>query len=69
MPNPHPFVADGYRRARAALESKVRAEVTSEYAERIAQASFFERIRLSFEMHRVIRRRVQDQAPPPDALY
>lgn len=69
MPRPHPFVADGYQRACAGLETKVRADVTAEYAERLAQASFLGRFRLKFEMSDVIRRRVKDLAPPPDALY
>ena len=62
------FVADGHRRARAAVEPHVRAEVESEFAGRLQNASFFKRLRLLREMEREIQRRV-DQTAPPDALY
>ncbi len=63
------IVADGYNRACAALEPAIRAEVRKEFAERLENASFLERLRLRREMAAEIERRVRAKAPPPDALY
>jgi hypothetical protein len=62
------FVADGYRRACAAIETRIRTEVAADYAARLSRASLFERLRLHAEMRRAIRRRIHELAPP-DALY
>lgn len=63
------IVADGYKRACAALEPAIRAEVSKEFDERLENASFFERLRLRREMTAEIRRRVEAKAPPADAMY
>ncbi len=63
------IVKDGYKRACAALEPAIQAEVRKEFAERLENASFFERLRLRRQMAAEIRRRVVGKAPPPDALY
>jgi hypothetical protein len=62
------IVADGYWRARTALEPKIRDEVAAEYADRLEQATTWLRWRITREMEREITRRVHSQAPP-DALY
>ena len=64
----HGFVADGCRRARAAIEPQVRAEVQREFASELENASFLKRVRLRRQMEREIQRRVEAMAPP-DALY
>jgi len=63
------IVADGYKRGCSALEQVIRAEVREEFAERLENASLFERLRLRREMAAEIERRVRAKAPPPDALY
>lgn len=62
------FVADGYKRARDAIEPVIRAEVEGEFAERLQTAAFLKRWRLRREMAAEIKRRIHAQAPP-DALY
>jgi len=62
------FLADGYHRARAAVEPRIRAQVRSEYRDRLNNASSAERARLEKEMADEIKRRIDAQAPP-DALY
>lgn len=57
------IVADGFWRARWALEPHVRGVVESEYAERLAAADDVERTRLHREMQREITRRVRAQSP------
>ena len=61
-------VADGYERARSACEPELRAQVTAEYAERLANASFWKQWWLRWEMRREVVRRVHEKAPPY-ALY
>ena len=62
------FLADGYERAYDANEPVVRAEVQSEYAERLAKALSSERERIRNEMEVVIAERLEKLAPP-DAHY
>ena len=64
----HRFVADGYGRARDAIEPEIRAEVEREFAKRLQTASFLKRWRLRREMAAEIKRRIHARAPP-DALY
>ena len=64
----HGFVADGCRRARAAIEPRVRADVEREFAGKLENASFLKRLRLRRQMEREIQRRVEAMAPS-DALY
>ena len=64
----HGFVVDGYKRARAAVESKIRAQVRREYGDRLTNASSAEQARLEKEMIDEIERRIDAQAPP-DVLY
>ena len=64
----HGFVEDGYERARAAIEPKVRAQVSAEYGERLKNASSSEQARLRKEMAQEIERRIDAQSPP-DAIY
>ena len=63
------IVKGGYKRACAALEPAIQAEVRKEFAERLENASFFERLRLLREMATEIERRLRAKVPPPDALY
>ena len=44
----------------AALESQIRAEVTTQYAERFAKAGFWERLRLRWKIEREVRRRLDE---------
>ncbi len=60
----HSFVADGYSRARSAVEPEIRAAVAAEFAERLASASHRQRVRLWLVIEREIRRRVARIAPP-----
>ncbi len=62
------FVNDGYSRAYQAVGEQVSAEVKQQFAERLQQASFFERFRIRHEMAQEIERRIHATAPP-DALY
>jgi hypothetical protein len=62
------IVADGYRRARAALEPEVRAEVEAEYAARLQGVKFVERMKLKREINREVEMRLRRRAPR-DALY
>jgi hypothetical protein len=62
------FVVDGCCRAQAAAELKVRTEVEAEFAERLAAADFWTRVRLWREITREVRRRL-NRIAPPDALY
>ncbi|HUQ69104.1 MAG TPA: hypothetical protein VM165_06265 [Planctomycetaceae bacterium] len=57
------IVANGCQLARAAAEPVIRAEVSVEYAERLAQADSHERQRLLHKMEREINRRVAEKAP------
>lgn len=57
------FVADGYSRARSAVESSIRAEVAAEFANRLADANVTTWIRLRWQMSAEIRRRINDKAP------
>jgi hypothetical protein len=67
------FVADGFERACAGIEAQVQAEVAVEYAERLASASFWQRMALSREMKAEIRHRVAERIDAcrmsPEALY
>ncbi len=63
------FVADGDTRVRDANASRVRAEVEREFAAAIRNAtSFLQRLRLRWQIDRVVQSRL-DQLAPPDALY
>lgn len=63
------FVAYGYRRARAAADPEIRAQVLTEYAERLAAAvGFWQRFWARRAIEREIDRRL-DKIAPPDALY
>ena len=64
----HRFVEDGYERACAASIDKIRADVKQEYAERLAMAGWWERLRLHYEMRREVERRL-DRVAPPWGLY
>jgi hypothetical protein len=57
------IVADGWERARCAVEATFRAEVTQEYATRLETASSSELTELLCEMEREIERRVAAKAP------
>jgi len=61
--------SDGYERARAANEPRVRAEVDHEFADAIRNAtSFLQCSRLRRQMERIVQSRL-DELVPPDALY
>jgi len=64
----HRFVVNGHGRAVDALEPVVRAEVESEFAERLKDASYWRRVLLRREMRAELKRRMHEKAPP-DALY
>ena len=68
MSDSNGFLADGYRRARMAHASVVRAEVEDDFADRIANAADAELPSLRAEMERLIAERL-NQLAPPDALY
>jgi hypothetical protein len=68
MTRPSRLITGGFWRAAGALKPIVRAEVHTEYAEKLQSASFVGRVLLKREMNREIKRRVLAQAPP-DALY
>jgi hypothetical protein len=65
---PNGFLFDGCERAQAAVRLAIREQVTAEYAEAFATASFWDRLRLWREIEREVARRVNKLAPP-DALY
>jgi hypothetical protein len=58
------FVADGYSRARSAVEASVRDEVTADFADRLAAANVFTWARLRWQMSAEIRRRLDAKASP-----
>ena len=58
------FVADGYRRARAAAIVEIRAEVEREYAERLESAGWLRRWLLYRQMRREIKKRIDGKSPP-----
>ncbi|HTM55231.1 MAG TPA: hypothetical protein VL175_14445 [Pirellulales bacterium] len=58
-----PFLEDGWRRARAAAEAEIRAEVLAEFAERLRPAGWLERLRLRRQIKREIERRLEKIAP------
>jgi hypothetical protein len=62
------FVEDGCERARAASIDTIRAEVQREFAERLASAGWWERVRLRYAMRREIKKRL-DRVAPPWGLY
>jgi len=62
------FVENGQGRAWEAHIEQVRAEVEKRYAEALAKAGFWARLRLRLRMRREIERRMKDFAPD-DALY
>ncbi len=62
------FVADGADRLLDAIVTEIRAAVEEQYAERLANATLWERWRLRREMRLEIARR-RDAAASPLALY
>jgi hypothetical protein len=58
------FVADGYRRARSALEPKIRAEVEAEFADERKAAGWIRRWFVQRKIKSEIRRRIHAEAPP-----
>jgi hypothetical protein len=62
------FVADGHERARAACKAEVRALVEQKYAERLAQANWFQRWLLRRKISRETAR-LFDEKAPSDAFY
>jgi hypothetical protein len=67
------FVVNGYERACAGIEAQVRLEVEVEFAERLAAASFWERLLfkrlMEGEVRHGVRERIASQRISPDALY
>lgn len=63
-----PIVADGHSHARAALIEQVTREVQARYAEALAVAGFWGRLRLRRRMRQEIERRMEELAPD-NALY
>jgi hypothetical protein len=57
------FVADGWNRARTAVEAAARINVQQRYAVKIEAATPAERTSLQAELEREIARRVAEQAP------
>jgi hypothetical protein len=62
------FVEDGDERYLAVLEAEIRSALLAEYAEQLAKASIFQKLRLHRAIRREIRRRLTD-AISPRALY
>jgi len=62
------FVADGWWRARKALEPVIRTEVRMEFAERLALAKHGQKSATLAEMEREVNRRLDGKAPS-DGLY
>jgi hypothetical protein len=54
-----PFLEDGRRRARAAAEAEILAEVQAEFAERLSAAGWFG----AFRLRREIERRLDEIVP------
>jgi hypothetical protein len=67
------FVVDGFERACASIEQQVRTDVIAEYADRLAAASFWQRVSLKRKLKRDIERRVAERIKAtgisPDSLY
>jgi hypothetical protein len=61
-------VADGWWRARKALEPVIRTEVRKEFAERLATAKCGQKSAIGAEMEREVNRRL-DRKAPARALY
>jgi hypothetical protein len=62
------FVADGHEQAREACEPEVRALVEQKYAEKLAQANWFQRWLWRRKISRETARLLDEKAPP-EALY
>lgn len=62
------FVNDGSQRLHAATTPEIEAAVRVEFAERLTNASFLERLKLRVAIRREVRRRL-DEAASPTALY
>ncbi len=66
-PHDH-VVCDGPERLHAAIAPEIAAAVRAEFADRLAKASFLQRIGLHIAIRREIRRRI-DAAASPTSLY
>lgn len=64
----HDFIDGSCELSREALIARVRYEVDGEFRERLARASWSERLRLRWTMRREVRTRLARMAPS-DALY
>lgn len=62
------FVADGWERVLRASGPRIRWEVEQAFTAQLAEAGFWQRVRLRWAIEREIRRRVLEAAPPC-ALY
>ena len=62
------IIEDGCEHAYKGTEQGIRAQVESEYADRLKAASVVGRLKLRYELEKEIQRRIDDQSPP-DALY
>lgn len=63
-------VCDGFERWEAGVKAALRAEVTTEFAERLRDASAFRRFLLRLDIEEELERRFGDVTPPSDeALF
>jgi hypothetical protein len=62
------FFNDGPERLRAAITLEIEDDVRADFAQRLANASFLQRLKLRVAIRREIRRRL-NQAASPTALY
>jgi hypothetical protein len=62
------FVSDGHQNACKKIAVDIRAQVTSEYAARLAAANLLVRFWLLLNIEREVRRRI-DKIARPDAMY
>jgi hypothetical protein len=65
---PSHFLFNGHARAQAAIKRQIREQLLAEYADALATASFWGRVRLWREIECEVARRLNKLAPP-DALY
>ena len=68
MSRANQLVVDGCERARRALEPTVAAEVTAEFAEQLARASWWRRMQLRYTIRREVAARIERLASER-ALY
>ena len=68
MKEPDRFVSDGCERLRGVHEQKLRAEIELQYADQMANSSWFKRRKIRKQIEAELQSKLDDLAPP-EASY